>query len=222
MARSRKRSQKKNKTQQKEDTLKIVQGLRACTVVLRNIALDTDLIQRYQLNLPLKQEKLLEQSHIDTPTPSKKLKGSAQKKNATKNRKRTIKNISKKIVSEKKRQDKKIEPQQTYKVIEVNKDISSHQIDEIPKVILTRLRCYNNVEPFSSKSTDETSSTDSVTHFNYMENMTMLMNKNDKNVRKPSINIRIDSEKIQHLYKSDVKNGKFKLFICTYPQVGKL
>lgn len=204
MARTRKRQQKKN-------TLEKLQKLRACTVVLRNIALDADLIQRYRINLPLKQEKLLEQSHINTSTHSKKRsKGSVeQKKNATKNRKHTVKNVSKNKITERKRKDnKKNEPWQIYKVIKVDKDVSSHQDnEEISKFILKKQLTHNNdVEPVSNKSTDETSSTASVTHFNYMQKMTVLMNKIDKTVRKPSIKNRIDAEKIQYLNKPVITN----------------
>lgn len=220
---------RKKKTQEKSNSMS--KGIRACTVVLHDIALETDLIQRYQLHLPLKKEQLSKQSascintslHSNIPTDKQLIKENARKKNTTENEKYTItKNLKKK------RKDyKKIKSQQSGKDIGINKNISlNHQYYEAtPKFILSKLIApeqqlihHSNVEPFSSTNTDETSSTSTDTHFTYMQKMTTLMNnKNNKNVRRPNTekNKKLDSKRILNLNKPDGTCGKF-IFVFYY------
>lgn len=214
---------RRKKTQEKSNSLS--KGIRACTVVLHDIALETDLIQRYQLHLPLKKEQLSKQSAscINTSLCSnisadKLIKENAQKKNATKNKKYTItKNLKKG-----RKDDKKIKSQQSGK--EINKNISlNHQHHEAtPKFILSKfiapeqqLIHHSNVESFSSTNTDETSSTTSTdTHFTYMQKMTVLLN--NKNVRRPNTEKKkLDSKRILNLNKPDGTCSKF-IFVFYY------
>lgn len=199
----------KKKTEQKSNyALKTSKGLRACTVVLYDIALETDLIQRYQLHLPIKKEKLLQSA--STPI-NKQL--SIKKYVRARNMKtgRFTKTCSKETVTKKKEKNyKKIKSQQNRK--DINEDILlSRQYDETTVTQWQQLTRDSNVKSSSSKNTDEISSTSTDTHFNYMQKMTILLNKNNKDVRKVRAekNIDSDSKRKLHLNTLDVTYGKF-------------
>ncbi|XP_070170436.1 repetitive organellar protein-like [Polyergus mexicanus] len=189
---------RKKKTEQKSNyALETSKGLRACTVVLYDIALETDLIQRYQLHLPIKKEKLL-QSASTSINKQLLIKKHVQARNIKDGR--YTKNCSKETVTKKKEKNyKKIKSQQNRK--NINKDILlSRQYNE------TTLTHSSNVKSCSSKNTDEISSTSTDTHFNYMQKMTALMNKNNKDVKKVRAEKknRSDSKKKLHLNEPDV------------------
>lgn len=200
---------RKKKTEQKSNyALKTSKGLRACTVVLYDIALETDLIQRYQLHLPIKKEKLL-QSASTSINKQLLIKENVQTKNIENGR--YTKNCSKKTVTKKKVKNyKKIKSQQNRK--DINEDILlSHQYDETTLTQWQQLTRGSNVKSSSSKNTDEISSTSTDTHFNYMQKMTILMNKNNKDVRKVRAEKknRSDSKRKLRLNKLDITYGKF-------------
>lgn len=200
---------RKKKIEQKNNyTLKTSKGLRACTVVLHDIALETDLIQRYQLHLPLKKDTSNNKQLL--------IKKNVQKKDVIENGRYTIiKNYSKKTINKKKGKNyKNVKSQQNKK--NINKDILlSHRYDETTVTQWQQFTHSSNAESSSNKNTDEISSTSTDTHFNYMQKMTILMNKNNKDVRKPrkERKNRADSKTILHLNKPDVTNGTFLYFI---------
>lgn len=223
---------RKKRTQQKSNSilLKTPKEIRECTVVLYDIALETDLIQRYQLHIPLKKEKLSKQSascvntslYSNIHVNKQSIKENVQKKNAIENRRHTITKNSKK----KGKNDKKIKSQRSGKDTKINKNISlSHQYyGTTPKFILSKYRSgqqlihHSDVKSFSSTNTDETSSTSTDTHFTYMQKMAILMNnKNNINVRKLSTEKikKLDSKRMLHLNKPDGTCGKF-IFVIYY------
>lgn len=196
---------RKKKIEQKNNcTLKTSKGLRACTVVLHDIALKTDLIQRYQLHLPLKKD-----TSIYSINKQLLIKKNVQTNDIIENGRYTItKNCSKKTINKKKRKNyENVKSQQNKK--DINKDIFlSHQYDET--TVTQQLTHGSNAKSSSNKNTDKISCTSTDTHFNYMQKMTVLMNnKNNKDVKE----LRKDSKAILHLNKPDVTNGTFLYFI---------
>ncbi|XP_050448925.1 metacaspase-2-like isoform X3 [Cataglyphis hispanica] len=192
---------RKKKIEQKNNcTLKTSKGLRACTVVLHDIALETDLIQRYQLHLPLKKD-----TSIHSINKQLLIKKNVQTNDVIENGRYTItKNCSKKTINKKKGKNyENVKSQQNKK--DINKDILlSHQYDET--TVTQQLTHGSNAKSSSNKNTDEISSTSTDTHFNYMQKMTVLMNnKNNKDVRK----LRKDSKAILRLNKPDITNDTY-------------
>ncbi|KAL6262909.1 hypothetical protein P5V15_005698 [Pogonomyrmex californicus] len=193
-------TRKSNNETKNNDKLKLLKNLRPCTVRLRDIALDKDLVQFYQLHLLLRKTKSSKHtSSINTFKSSNNvLKEIVQEDNTSEDKISYItKRNSTKLA---KKESKNVNFQLNSKNIGINRDISLHnQYCEIIQSdfihLKQELQDETSIESFSSKNYYEPSTSSSSYYSQIQKSTVSKNNKKLSGIRKRRKKLNWESKK---------------------------
>ncbi|XP_071563681.1 uncharacterized protein [Temnothorax nylanderi] len=197
---AKKTKDRKNARAKSNDELEALKDLPKCMVVLHNIAVDKDLVQRYQLRLSEKKKEELEHSSpcINTPKNSNvwMLKENVREDN-TADETRITRSCLKKLT------EKKNEECTNLKLLN---DVS---YDRCPKVIhpgfvaqKQQLKRDTSIKSLSSKSNDQTSSVSSNTYCSLTQEKIVPVNNKSRRNKGKSRKEKTDSSKRKYVNNS--------------------